>query len=153
MADSDLTPVFFGEYEHNVDDKNRLCINSGFRSSMSPEALAKGFVLTRGYDGCLALYTLAGFMAMSSNIGETRYSDPQTRAYIRDLFRKAANVVPDSQGRIVLPQRLRQESHIGKACVEIGARTHIEIWACDLHEVYWDENAGAAERGAGAMPF
>jgi len=153
VADSDLVPVFFGEYEHNVDDKNRLCINSGLRSSMSPEALVRGFVLTRGYDGCLALYTRDGFMTMSSNIDETRFSDPQTRAYIRDLFRKAVDVVPDSQGRIVLPQRLRQESHIQKACVEIGVRTHIEIWPRDLHEAYWDENAGAAERGGGTMPF
>ena len=152
MTEADQT-IFFGEFEHNVDEKNRVCINSSFRAGMPRDEQERGFVLTRGYDGCLALYTVSGFMKMSEQIGDTRFSDEQVRAYIRDLFRKAARVKPDSQGRIVLPQRLKDEAEIQKVCVEIGARDHVELWAKEVHDGYWSDNTDAAEKGGGDMPF
>ena len=152
MAEIDLT-MFFGQFEHNVDDKNRLCINSSFRASMSPEELAKGFVLTRGYEGCLALYTVDNFRALSNEIAGNQFSDPTARPGIRDLFRKAVRVAPDSQGRIVIPQQLRAEAQIDKVCVEVGILAHIELWAKERHETYWSENAGEAQKGGGPMPF
>ena len=82
-----------------------------------------------------------------------RFSDPATRAYVRDLFRKATRVKPDAQGRVVIPQHLKDEAGIQKACMELGARDHVEIWSKERHDTYWSENIGAAEKGASDMPF
>ncbi len=152
MAEAALT-MFFGEFEHNVDDKNRLCINSSFRTSMTPEELARGFVLTKGYDGCLALYTVENFRALSNEIAGAEFNDPDARTGIRDLFRKAVRVAPDSQGRIVISQKLREEAGISKVCVEIGVLGHVELWAKEAHGKYWAENADEAAQGGGPMPF
>ena len=145
--------VFFGEFERSLDAKNRLCLDSSFRSAVPEEEEAQGFVLTRGYDKCLALFTMSGFMKMSNQIGDTRFADPAVRAYIRDVFRKATPVKPDRQGRIVIPQQLLDDAHIKKDCVQVGARDHVEIWAKGLYDAYWTLNAGAAEKGASDMPF
>jgi len=152
MAEADLT-MFFGEFEHNVDDKNRLCINSSYRTGMSPDELEKGFVITKGYDGCLALYPVDNFTALSNEIAGNQFNDADARSGIRELFRKAVRVSIDSQGRIVIPQKLREEVGITKVCVENGVLGHIELWAKKAHGDYWDENADEAAQTGGPMPF
>ena len=152
MAEADLT-MFFGEFEHNVDDKNRLCINSSYRTGMTPEELGRGFVITKGYDGCLALYTVDNFRALSNEIAGNQFNDPEARTGIRELFRKAVRVTIDSQGRIVIPQKLREEAGITKVCVENGVLGHIELWAKKAHGKYWDENADGTAQVGGPMPF
>ena len=120
---------------------------------MSPEELAKGFVLTRGYEGCLALYTVDNFKALSNEIAGSQFSDSAARPGIRNLFRKAVRVAPDAQGRIVIPQGLRAEAHIEKVCMEVGVLAHIELWAKEGHETYWSDNVDDAQKGGGPMPF
>ncbi len=145
--------VFFGEYEHNIDEKGRVSLNAGLRVSVPAEEQARGYVLTQGHDKCLAVYTVSEFIRRSAQMEEARFGDPSTRAYVRDIFRKATLVKCDSQGRIVVPQRLRAAAHLKKQCVEIGVRDHIEIWSKELYDAYWIMNDGAAEKGGEEMPF
>ncbi len=143
--------VFFGEFEHSIDEKNRLCINSNLRAGVPPE---EEFVIMPGYDGCLMLMTVTDFLRRSASIDDDQYgSDAEARAAIRDVFRRAVRVKLDSQGRIIIPQRLKEDAEIQKVCVENGARDRIEIWAKERYEEYWRQNAGAAEKGGKAVPF
>ena len=91
--------MFIGEFEHNIDDKGRLIMPAKFR-----EELGNEFVVTKGLDGCLFVYTLKEW----SNIEEKMHEKPMTtreaRKFMRFFFAGAANCEVDKQGRILLPQ-------------------------------------------------
>ena len=152
-TDQKQPPILYGEFEHSLDSKNRLCINAEFRELITPEELEKGLVITKGYDQCLSIYTKTAFDETVAKLRQVPYSDPNFRAFRRDFLRKAHRVVPDAQGRIVLPERLKREANIVKECVEVGADDHIEIWAKEVYEKYWNENQGRAEEAARSVPL
>ena len=118
--------MFIGEFEHNIDDKGRLIMPAKFR-----EELGKEFVVTKGLDGCLFVYTLDEW----SNIEEAMHSKPmitrEARKFMRFFFSGATNCEVDKQGRILLPQNLRDHAGLTKEVVLAGVSSRIEIWSKD----------------------
>jgi MraZ protein len=104
--------MFLGEYTHTIDDKGRLTIPAKFRG-----LLAAGLVVTRGFDQNLA-----------DRIARRPLADEGVRAFRRRVFSGAIDLVPDRQGRILLPPYLREFAGIDGEVVIAGMYNYLEIW-------------------------
>jgi MraZ protein len=118
--------MFLGEFNHTVDDKGRLTIPSRFRPD-----LATGAVVTRGLDRCLALYTNPAWEALAQKLNALPVTDRSARDFRRFMFGSACEVVPDRQGRILIPTYLRRFANIDGEVTIVGNHTYIEIWNPD----------------------
>lgn len=132
--------LFMGEYRHNLDSKNRIIIPAKIR-----DALGDKFYLTKGYDGCISLYTEEKFEKMVMDLQKSPYTMASARIYMRELMSKSSECETDSQGRIQLPQVLVKDAALQKACVIIGVVDHVEIWASERWDVYHEQSAAAFE--------
>ncbi len=115
--------MFIGEYQHNLDAKGRIIIPSRFRDELNAS-----FILTRGLDGCLTIYSLEQWEKMFVEINKLPTTKKAARQYVRMLTSTATECVLDNQGRIQIPSFLSKPVNIQKECVVIGANDHIEIW-------------------------
>ncbi|MBQ2912005.1 MAG: division/cell wall cluster transcriptional repressor MraZ [Clostridia bacterium] len=118
-----------GTYEHNVDAKGRLFIPTKLR-----DELGDNFVMTKGLDGCLSLYSQKNWAIMEEKIASLPSS--KARSLQRYFFSNAMDCEPDSQGRVVIPQVLREFAGITKAVVVIGIVDKAEIWDAEKWRQY-----------------
>src|SRR5579862_1300960 len=136
--------MLLGEYEHTLDDKNRLTLPARFR-----QAMAGGVVLTRGLDSCVAGYTADDWDAYV----EQRLSglDPlskESRKLERYLYSGAVEAQPDKQGRVMVPPTLLEHAGLGREVVVVGVRGRIEIWDRAAWRAQLKEVMGSAEHVA-----
>ena len=131
-----------GTHSYQLDPKGRVSLPSRFR-----EAFADGAVLTLGQDGCLFCFPRAEWDRRSGELRVLPLSDAQARAYSRMFFGKAESVEIDAQGRLLIPQRLRQEVGIRKEAVVLGVYDRMEIWDREAHERYEQAHGGAYQAG------
>jgi MraZ protein len=135
--------LFKGEYEHTVDDKNRAFIPKKFRAG-----LGESFVICKGFfDNCLYIFSDEEFEKFSEKLEDLPYTDEDAMMVQRELYANAADVELDKQGRIVIPQKLRDYAKIEKEVSIVGVRTHIEIWNKQL----WQEKTADPTRLRGAF--
>ena len=118
--------MFLGEYTHTIDDKGRLTIPAKFRGM-----LAAGLVVTRGFDQNLMLFPMDEWQLLSGRIAERPMLDEGMRAFRRRVFSGAVDLVPDRQGRILLPPYLRQFADINGEAVIAGNFNYLEIWGIE----------------------
>ena len=133
--------MFFGEYEHTIDDKKRLTLPARFR-----EALADGIVLTRGLDRCLNVYTRGDWNALV----EARLTplDPfskEARDMKRFFFAATADAELDKQGRVLVPPALVRHAQLGREVVVAGVHDHLEIWDRSVWAEQVTELEGSAD--------
>ena len=110
----------YGKYKHTVDPKGRLFVPSKLR-----EELGDAFYVTLGLDHCLSVYTEAGWQVILDKYNALPISQARK---MRFLFANAAKCEPDSQGHIMLPQKLRAYAGLDKDVVIIGVSNRAEIW-------------------------
>ena len=122
--------MFMGEYEHSVDSKGRLIIPARFR-----EELGEGFVMTKGLDGGLFVYSAEEWHKLETTSHETPMTTKDARKFMRFFFAGAATCEIDKQGRTLIPPSLRAYAGLSKDVVLAGVSTRIEIWDKKL----WDE--------------
>jgi MraZ protein len=115
--------MFLGEFEHSVDDKGRLTIPARFR-----DELEAGVVITRGLDGCLWAYPKGEWEQLAEKIAALPSTNPAARNFARFMFSSAFDSVPDRQGRILIPQKLRDYANINTETTVIGMMNRVEIW-------------------------
>jgi MraZ protein len=123
--------MLLGEYQHSLDEKGRLIIPAKFRDD-----LGENFVVTRGLDNCLFAYPLSQWKVIEEKVKELPTSQAETRAFVRMFFSGAVEVELDKQGRIVIPQQLREHARIDRDTYVIGVSTKVEIWAKEVWENY-----------------
>lgn len=128
--------MFLGEYRHTIDDKGRLTIPAKFRPF-----LAAGMVVTRGFDRNLIAFSLEGWEELASRVKSLPWGDPSAREFRRRVFSGAVDLVPDRQGRVLLPPYLREFANIDNDVVITGMLDHLEIWNSDA----WTPVREAAE--------
>ena len=109
-----------GQYAHSIDAKGRLFIPAKLR-----EELGGTFHVMLGQDGCLSVYSDDNWNAILDRLKTMSFSKVKT---LRTMFALAADCEPDAQGRILLPQKLRQLAHLEKDVVIIGMFDRAEIW-------------------------
>ena len=120
-----------GTYEHSIDAKGRLFIPAKLR-----EELGVTFYLAMGVDACLAIYPQSTWDRFTEKFASLPMS--QSKA-MRPLFANAAKCELDSQGRIVIPQKLRKYAGLDKDVVIIGVNDRAEIWSADAWQAQEDE--------------
>lgn len=128
--------MFIGEYQHNLDDKGRLAIPAKFRRD-----LQKGAVVTRGLDNCLFLYTKTEWAKLAEKLATLPFSQSNSRAFSRLMLAGAMDVEVDKQGRVVLPEYLRNFAGLKKNAIIAGLYSRIEIW----DETKWSEYKSQTE--------
>jgi len=116
--------MFLGEYQHTIDEKSRLTIPARFR-----DALAKGCVVTRGFEKNLNLYTSEDFANLIKKSQTMSPTDPEARALQRLIFSGASEAMPDRNGRILVPPFLRAYADIDAEVYVTGVGQYIEIWS------------------------
>ncbi|MEM7345759.1 MAG: division/cell wall cluster transcriptional repressor MraZ, partial [Chloroflexota bacterium] len=116
--------MFLGEFEHTIDDKGRLTIPAKFR-----DELEGGVVVTRGLDGCLWAYGRSEWENLAEKIAKLpTTTNGAARNFARFMFSSAFDSIPDRQGRILIPQNLRDYADITNETVIIGVMNRVEIW-------------------------
>ncbi len=135
--------MFIGEYQHNLDAKGRIVVPGRFR-----EELHESFILARGLDGCLSIYSLKQWDKMFEEIDELPTTKKAARQYIRMLTSTATECTLDNQGRIQIPSFLSKPVNIVKECVVIGANDHIEIWDKTTWDSYYLDASNSFEEVA-----
>ncbi len=116
--------MFMGEYHHNIDDKNRLVIPSNYR-----ELLGETFVITRGLEKCLYVYTESEWKKIVDKLASLPFTKKDARVFVRSFFSAAANCNFDKQGRISITSTQSEYASLNKECVIIGANDRLEIWS------------------------
>ncbi len=132
--------MFYGEYEHSVDEKNRLTLPARFRNS-----LADGIVLARGIERCIDVYASASWLENTARIAELDSLNREAREMKRYVFAGAAVAELDRQGRVIIPPHLTEHAGVVKDVVVIGVHDHVEIW----DRAAWAVHLSAIEGSAG----
>ncbi len=138
--------MFLGEYIHTIDDKGRLVIPAKFRN-----ALAGGMVITKGIDRCLVIYSMEAWQAYRERISSLPMMDRDARDLRRLVFAGAVDVVPDTQGRFLIPPSLREYAGLDGQVVIAGCDRYIELWNPEEWakvQTRMTQNEGNAERWA-----
>ncbi len=117
MAGSSL----MGTYSHNIDAKGRMNFPTKLR-----ESLGDSFIITRGLDGCLFVYSREEWAVMEEKISSMPLS--KGKNVQRFFFSNAAEIEADKQGRILIPAHLREYAGLEKDVMVIGAVNRAEIW-------------------------
>ena len=116
--------MLLGEYEHTIDDKNRLTLPAKFRRSFED-----GCVITRGLDGCVYAWTSQGWENYRESILASLHPlSQQGRRMHRHFFSGASETAPDRQGRVSIPPALLKHAKLGRDVVVAGVNDHLEIW-------------------------
>lgn len=127
--------MLIGEYHHNIDDKGRLTIPSKFR-----EEIGDKFIVTRGLDNCLFVYSLVEWEKIVSKLKTLPFTKKDARTFTRFFLSGATLCEFDKQGRINLANSLISYAGIQKECAIIGVNDRLEIWALDKFNNLMEEN-------------
>ncbi|HEV7526553.1 MAG TPA: division/cell wall cluster transcriptional repressor MraZ [Acidimicrobiia bacterium] len=119
--------MFLGEFQHSLDVKGRVILPVRFR-----EQLEGGAVMARALDGCLAVYPVAEFDQLARKLREARERGSRERHAARSFFAGAVEITPDKQGRVAVPQHLREYAHLEREVMVAGSFDHIEIWDAQM---------------------
>ena len=128
--------MFIGEYQHSLDSKNRVIMPARFR-----EKLGDNFVMTKGLDNCLFIYTQDEWDKVEEKLKNLPLSNKDGRAFVRFFFSGASEGETDKQGRALIPSTLKEYAKIEKDVVIIGVSTRIEIWSVEE----WNRFSSEAE--------
>jgi MraZ protein len=123
--------MFMGEFQHSLDNKGRLIFPAKFR-----EELGESFIATKGLDNCLFVYGPEEWAILENKLKQLPMTKPEARAFVRFFFAGAAELAWDKQGRVLLPNNLREYAHLDKDVVVIGVATRIEIWSKEAWNAY-----------------
>jgi len=133
--------MFYGEYLHSIDRKGRLILPAKFREVSKANFIEKFFV-TRGLDKCLFMFSEEEWRAQEAKFKAISFTKQQARTFNRLYFSGAVEVIADRQGRILLPQYLKDFAEIKKDVLIVGVSNRIEIWAKDK----WQEFYGSSRQ-------
>ncbi|MCB9802766.1 division/cell wall cluster transcriptional repressor MraZ [Candidatus Nomurabacteria bacterium] len=134
--------MFIGEYAYNLDEKNRLAIPTKFRSFFKD-----GAIITKGLDNCLFVYTTKEWNKLVEKLSALPISQAKSRAFSRLMLAGAMDVSLDKQGRIVMPDYLKNFATLNKKVILAGLYNRIEIW----DEKKWSKYQMVSEKDTNEM--
>lgn len=142
--------MFYGEYIHSIDRKGRLILPAKFREVAKGNFVEK-FFLTRGLDKCLFMFAEEEWRSQENKFKAVSFTKQQARTFNRLYFSGAQEMAPDRQGRILLPQYLKDFAQIKRDVVIVGVSNRIEIWARDKWEEFYGNSRQSFEEIAEKM--
>ncbi|MEE1229037.1 MAG: division/cell wall cluster transcriptional repressor MraZ [Lachnospiraceae bacterium] len=140
--------MFQGEYQHGIDAKGRLILPARIR-----EDLGTQFILTRGLDGCLFIYSLEEWKHFLEKLDALPTSSKNARRLKRYFIGSSVECEADKQGRFLIPQVLRNAASIVKDVTVLGVSDHIELWSSEEYNNYQSETEESIEDIASELDF
>lgn len=129
--------MFVGKYNNSIDDKYRLIIPAKFR-----EELGSSCVVAKSLDRCLTIYTVDEWQKFADKLDELPMSNPAARKVKRHFSSSAADCDIDKQGRMTIPQELREYARIEKDLITVGSNKVIEVWGKEQWNSELDPESG-----------
>lgn len=123
--------MFIGTSDHNLDSKGRVILPTEFR-----EELGETFYITRGFNRCAQVMSVDEFDKLRENIRQLPADKALSLQYL--LVSPAKPVSPNSQGRVSIPQKLREEAGLVGEVTVVGMDTRIEIWDKDEFSAFME---------------
>lgn len=127
--------MMMGEYHHNIDEKGRLIIPSKFRFE-----LGEKFIITRGIEQCLFVYSLEEWNKIVNKLQELPFTSKDARTFMRMFFSGAAECELDKNGRVNIASTLTNYAHLEKECVIVGVNDRLEIWSEEKFNDFFNNN-------------
>lgn len=118
---------FLGSYLHQIDEKGRISLPASYRR----EAPDRPLVLVQAHEDALSLYPMPAWVEVEARLRELLRLQPDARPYVLGITAKAVEVLPDKQGRILIPQRLLDAGDLHGTALLVGVIDRIEIWNPD----------------------
>ncbi|MCD8020714.1 MAG: division/cell wall cluster transcriptional repressor MraZ [Clostridiales bacterium] len=140
--------MFQGEFQHGLDAKGRLILPVRIR-----EELGTQFVLTKGLDGCLFIFSPSSWKAFSDRLCALPTSSKQARKLKRYFIGSSVECETDKQGRFLIPPVLRNFAEIDKDVTVLGVSDRIELWSTEKYDDYQNEDDEPIEEIAGELDF
>ena len=134
--------MLIGEYEHTLDDKNRVSLPKQFR-----QELGRKIVVTRGLDNCLFVYSRTSWESVAQKLQTLTFAQADTRGFSRFFLSGAAELDVDAAGRILIPDHQKQFAALGKTVVFAGVADRVEVWDRER----WNAYKGRIEKEADAL--
>lgn len=135
-----------GEYEHTIDDKNRLFITNKLRSPIDSQEYGSDFFLTLGANGILCLYPEKCYQQIVFAGAPGTGAPDESVAFERLSFALASKVELDRQGRLLIPEKMKKRAKLGNKITLVGVRDHIEVWNTQDWENYLTDHANAYQQ-------
>lgn len=136
--------MFYGEYSHSIDRKGRLILPAKFREVAKNNFIERFFV-TRGLDKCLFMFSEEEWRNQENKLKSISFTKQEGRTFNRLYFSGAVDVSPDRQGRILLPQYLKDFAEIKKDVILVGVSNRVEIWSSDLWKNFYSNSRNSFE--------
>ncbi len=128
--------MFTGKYDHTIDDNNRLALPSILRKLVDESQDGKGFYITPGFDRCLAIYPPRQFKELTKKLEQLMFTNQKARSFHRLFFSRSSGCVSsDKQGRIIIPELLKEHAGLKREVTIVGVMDKIEVWDSKL----WNE--------------
>jgi len=137
--------MFYGEHEHSIDRKGRLIIPSKFREAFK-ENFVERFFMTRGLDTCLFVFTEDEWKKQESKFKSLSFTNSEARQFNRLYFSGACEVTCDRQGRILVPQYLKDFARIKRDVVIVGVSNRMEIWNKEAWQEFYANTKDSFEK-------
>lgn len=134
--------MLVGKYYNSIDTKCRMIVPAKFR-----EELGTKCIVSKAIDPCLTIYSMDEWEIFAKKLNGLPSADPRARRFARHFFSSAAECEIDKQGRLTLPQELREYAGIEKDLVTIGNINKIEVWSKEE----WDTNESTGEMDASQL--
>lgn len=137
--------MFYGEYLHSIDLKGRLILPSKFRE-VCKEGGIERFFLTRGLDKCIFMFAEQEWRTQEQKFKNMSFTKGESRSFNRLFFSGAVDVLPDRQGRFIIPPYLKDYAAINRDTVLIGVSNRIEIWDSKLWKEFYERSNSSFEK-------
>ncbi|QQS31246.1 MAG: division/cell wall cluster transcriptional repressor MraZ [Sphingobacteriales bacterium] len=128
---------FLGEIDCKIDLKGRLVMPVRFTKQM-PAENNTGFVVNRGIEKCLTLYTFPEWERVTKELEDLNFYNTEQIRFVRQFFRGANEVMLDSNNRLLLPKRLLDYAEIESDVILLGYFNRIEIWSSKIYDEVMD---------------
>lgn len=131
--------MFIGRYYHTLEEKNRVSLPKKFRDQET------NWIVTRGLDGGLFLFVQSEFEERLRELQTRSFTKKDHRDFIRLMTNDAQEALVDRNGRITIPEYLKNFAHLTKDVVMVGSFSRIEIWDVETYHAYIDQIESQAE--------
>jgi len=139
--------VWTGEYVHALDQKGRVQVPKAFQEGLGGAVDgSQRCVVTRGFETCLALYSVDGWHAAVERFRLRAFDGPEARVMQRLLLPFTHELTLDSAGRVLLPPKLRSFAGLEGKVVFAGLVDRVELWSPESWDAFESEHAGQFDR-------
>lgn len=136
--------MFYGEFEHTFDRKGRLIIPSKFREALKEHYIER-FFITRGLDKCLFMFPENEWRLQEQRFKSMSFTKSEYRRFNRLFFSGACDLIPDKQGRILIPCYLKEYAAIKRDVYIVGVSNRVEIWSRENWKEYYSASKDTFE--------